>query len=87
VLFRSKSKKKKTLNFSVNLLYITGIKRILLCITFVKLLILLRCKKKRKNLTMLLFVPLYRYLVFDKKNAVIDIKHKIYRRKLMQSQA
>ena len=82
-----KNLKKKKLNFSVNLLYITGIKRILLCITFIKLLMLLKCKKKRKNLTMLLFIPLYRYLVFDKKNAVINIKHKIYRRKLMQSQA
>ena len=84
---KKKKTKKKKLKFTINLLYINGVKRILLCITFVKLLMLLRCKKKRKNLNMLFFVPLYRYLVFDKKNAVIDIKHKIYKKKLMQSQS
>jgi hypothetical protein len=88
---KKKQKKKKTkqkkLKFSVNLLYITGIKRTLLCITFIKLLVLLRCKKKKKNMTRFFFLPLYRYLVFDKLNSVINIKHRIYKKKLMQLQA
>jgi hypothetical protein len=82
-----KKKKKKKKKILFKLIYISGIKRILLAFNLVKLLILLRCKKKEKCMTMLFFLPLYKYLVNDKKNQVLAIKYKIYQKKLMQVQS
>ena len=48
---------------------------------------LLRCKRKEKCLTLFFFLPLYKYLVNDKKNQVLNIKYKLYKKKLMQSQS
>jgi len=68
-------------------LYISGLKRLLFAFNLIKLLMLLRCKRKEKCLTLLFFLPLYKYLVNDKKNQVLSIKYKLYKKKLMQSQS
>lgn len=80
-----KSKKKK--KFNLNLVFIKGIKRTLLCINIIKYIILLNLKKKKKNLNYNFLNPLYYFLMQDKVNLVIKIKYRIYKHKLMQLQA
>ena len=87
-MFANKSKKntktKKQIN---NLVFIRGIKRIILCINFIKYNILLNCKRKKKNVTLDLFNPLYSFIIEDKNNFGIKVKHRIYRQKLMKLQS
>jgi hypothetical protein len=78
-------KKKKVQ--SANLLFVSGIKRVLLCVNILKFLILLKIKRKQTNITTKMFTPVFNYLSYDRKNLVITIKHRIYKQKLMQLQA
>ena len=82
-----KKNKKKQKQQPLKLLFITGIKRTLLCINFLKYIILLRSKRKKKNLTLSLFSPLFNYITEDKNNAVLRVKYRIYKHKLMQLQS
>lgn len=82
-----KIKKKKKKNYNLNLLFITGIKRTLLCINIIKYLILMNVHRRKKNLNYSLFNPLYQYITTDKSNSVIKLKYKIYKHKLMQLQS
>lgn len=82
-----KQKKKEKKKQNVKLVFITGIKRVLLCINFIKYVILLRCKRKKKNMSLALFNPLFHYLTQDKVNSVIKVKYRIYKHKLMQLQS
>ncbi len=81
-----KQKKKKQTKKNINLVFVTGIRRVLLCINFIKYVILLRCKRKKKNMSLSLYNPLFYYLTQDKMNSVIKVKYKIYQHKLMQLQ-
>lgn len=76
---RKMKKKKKTLT---NLIFITGNKRIILSINFLKYVILLHTKKKEKNMNTNYFLPLGDFLSKDKNNMVVKIKYKIYKKKL-----
>lgn len=77
---------KKKKQYATKLLFVTNQKRLLLCINFLKCLILLNVKRRKKNLTMNLFSPLFNYITVDKNNLVTKIKYRIYRQKLMQLQ-
>jgi hypothetical protein len=54
---------------------------------FIKCLILLNCKRKKKNMTYKIFLPLFNHLVDDKTSLILKIKYKIYRQKLIQMQS
>lgn len=77
-------KKKKKIN--LNLIFISGIKRTLLCINFIKYLILINLKRKKKNLLTPFLYPLYNFIMTDKNNSVIKLKYRVYKHKLMQLQ-
>jgi len=72
-------KKKKILT---NLIFITGNKRLVLSINFLKYVILLHTKKKEKNMNTNYFLPLGDFLSKDKNSMVVKIKYKIYKKKL-----
>jgi hypothetical protein len=80
----SKKKKKK---FNLNLVFITGIKRTILCINIIKYVILLNLRRKKKNINYEFLQPLFQYIIQDKVNLVIKLKYKIYKHKLMQLQS
>jgi hypothetical protein len=82
-----KIKKKKKKKFNLNLLFITGLKRTLLCINIIKYIILMNLRRRKKNLSYSYLQPLFNYLMHDKVNSVIKIKYKIYKHKLMQLQS
>ena len=82
-----KIKKKKKKKFNLNLLFIVGLKRTLLCINIIKYVILMGLRRKKKNLSFNYLQPLFSYLMQDKVNSVIKIKYKIYKHKLMQLQS
>jgi hypothetical protein len=82
-----KIKKNKIKNFNLNLLFITGLKRTILCINIIKYVILLNLKRKKKNLSFQYLYPIFQYLMNDKINPVIKVKYKIYKHKLMQLQS
>ena len=82
-----KIKKKKKKKFNINLLFITGLKRTLLCINILKYIILMNLRRKQKNISFAYLQPLFSYLMQDKLNSVIKIKYKIYKHKLMQLQS
>lgn len=89
-MFTAKTRKvtkKKKKKFNLNLLFITGLKRTLLCINIIKYVILMNLRRKKKNLTFSYLQPLFVYLMQDKVNSVIKIKYKIYKHKLMQLQS
>ena len=67
--------------------FITGKKRFLLCINFIKYLVLLYCKRKKKNINYKFFLPLSNYLINDKGSLVSKVKYKIYKKKLIQMQS
>jgi len=71
----------------ISLIFVTGIKRILLCMNFIKYVILLKSRRKNKNMTIKLFNPLFQYLTEDHTNSVIKVKYQIYKHKLMQLQS
>jgi len=77
---------KKKKQYSTKLIFVTNQKRLLLAINFLKCLILLNVKRRKKNLTTNLFNPLYNYITIDKNNLVEKVKYRIYRQKLMQLQ-
>ena len=77
--------KKKKIQLS-KLVFIVGVKRLVLCMNLIKYIILLNCRRKKKNMTYSLFTPLYNYIVYDKNNLVIKVKYRIYKQKLMQLQ-
>ena len=86
-MFNSKVKKlKKKKQQLSKLVFIVGVKRLVLCMNFIKYIILLNCRRKKKNMTHNLFTPLYNYIVYDKNNLVIKVKYRIYKQKLMQLQ-
>lgn len=80
---RKIKKKKKKIS---KLVFITGKKRVVLCINFIKYLVLFKCGRKKKNITHKLFSPLFDYIVNDKGSNMLKIKYKIYKQKLMQLQ-
>ena len=84
-IFRAKyiGKKKKYLTKTV---FLFKKKRILYCINILKNLILLYCRRKKKNITNQLFYPLYNYLVQDKFSLVHKVKYRIYKQKLAKMQ-
>lgn len=86
-MFNNKVKfyKKKKQKVS-NLTFITGIKRVVLCINILKFLIILSIRRKRKNVIPQMFNPIFNYISLDKTNLAIEVKHKIYKQKLMQLQ-
>ena len=89
-MFNAKTRKiknKKKKKFNLNLIFIKGIKRTLLCINIIKYIILLNLKKKKKNLNYNYLLPLYNFIMQDKINLVTKIKFRIYKHKLMQLQA
>jgi hypothetical protein len=89
-MFTAKTRKitkKKKKKFNLNLLFITGLKRTLLCINIIKYVILMNLRRRKKNLNFLFLQPLFLYLMHDKVNSVIKIKYKIYKHKLMQLQS
>lgn len=69
------------------MLFITGLKRTLLCINIIKYLILMNLKRRKKNMNYTYLNPLYQFLITDKSNSVIKLKYKIYKHKLMQLQS
>lgn len=68
-----------------NLIFITGIKRILLALNFIKILIVSR-QNKRKNHNYKMFTPVYHFIVKNKKSNVEHLKLKIYKLKLLKMQ-
>lgn len=82
-----KIKKNKKKNFNLNLLFITGLKRTILCINILKYVILMNLKRKKKNLSFQYLYPIFQYIMNDKVNSVIKVKYKIYKHKLMQLQS
>lgn len=82
-----KIKKDKKKKFNLNLLFITGLKRTILCINILKYVILMNLKRKKKNISFSYLYPIFEYLMHDKMNSVIKIKYKIYKHKLMQLQS
>ena len=88
-MFTAKTRKikKKKKKFNLNLLFITGLKRTLLCINIIKYIILMNLRRRKKNLSYTYLQPLFNYLMHDKVNSVIKIKYKIYKHKLMQLQS
>ena len=84
---RKKKKNKKKKKFNLNLLFISGLKRLLLCLNMIKYIILLNLRRKNKNLCYDYFKPLFEYLMNDKTNSVLKLKYKIYKQKLMQLQS
>ena len=86
-MFRYKVKKfKKSKKIKDKLEFITGVKRTILCINYIKYLILLYCKRRSKNMTYKLFLPLSNYIMQDKGSMVTKIKYKVYRKKLVNMQ-
>lgn len=77
---------KKKKSYATKLIFVTGNKRIVSCINFLKCLILLNVQRKKKNLTTDLFTPLYNYITVDKNSSVMKVKYRIYKQKLMQLQ-
>lgn len=69
------------------LIFIKGVKRLLLCINFLKYLILLNCKRKKQNMNYNLFLPLFNYLTNDKNNLVLKVKYRLYKQKLIKLQS
>jgi hypothetical protein len=89
-MFTAKTRKiikKKKKKFNLNLIFITGIKRTLLCINIIKYIILLNLRRKKKNLNYDYLQPLFQYIIQDKVNLVVKVKYKIYKHKLMQLQS
>ena len=87
-MFRYKSKKlKKKKIFKHNLYFVEGKKRFILCINYLKYLILLYCKRKKTNISYNLFLPLSNYIIYEKNSMVNKIKYKIYKKKLVQMQS
>lgn len=82
-----KIKKNKKKNFNLNLLFITGLKRTILCINILKYVILMTLKRKKKNMSFQYLYPIFQYIMNDKVNSVIKVKYKIYKHKLMQLQS
>ena len=82
-----KIKKNKKKNYNLNLLFITGLQRTILCINILKYVILMNLKRKKKNLSFNYLYPIFQYLMYDKSNSVIKVKFKIYKHKLMQLQS
>ena len=72
-------KKKKILT---NLIFITGNKRLLLAINFLKYIILLSVKKNGNNMIPDYFLPLGNFLSKDRDSVLIKIKYRIYKKKL-----
>ena len=86
-MFRFKSKKFKKNKKIVNQLYfIKGKQRFILCINYIKYLILLYCKRKNKNMTFNLFLPLSNYLIYEKNSMVSKVKYKVYKEKLKKTE-
>lgn len=83
---KSKTLRKKKQQLT-KIIFISGKKKIILCMNFIKCLILLNCKRKKKKMNYKLFLPLFDYLTNDKTSLVLKIKYKIYRQKLIQMQA
>lgn len=81
-----KLSKKKGKKHNLNLVFINGLKRPLLCINIIKYLIFMNVRRKKKNLNYDLLSPLYNFLTNDKTNSVTKLKYKIYKHKLMQLQ-
>jgi hypothetical protein len=79
-----KLKKKKRSLTKIN--FVTSNKRSLLTINFIKYIILLNCKRKKKKMQYNLFKPLYDYIINDKNNSMLKVKYRIYKLKLMQMQ-
>jgi hypothetical protein len=87
-MFSNKTRKlKKKKQKMTKLIFIRGIKRIILCINFIKYIILLTCKKKKKNMLIKLFSPLFNYITNDKTSLVLKVKYRIYRQKLIKMQS
>ena len=55
-----------------------------MCINIIKYLILIKKKRKKKNLNITYLNPLYSYIVNNKNTNVDKIKYKIYRHKLIK---
>jgi len=86
-MFTHKSKRFKKKKKSFNKInFVFSNKRLLLTINFLKYIILLNCKRKKKKIQFNLFNPLYDYLINDKVNSILKIKYKIYKLKLVQMQ-
>ena len=86
-MFRYKSKRlKKKKVIKNNLYFITGKQRFILCINYIKYLILLYCKRKNKNISYNLFLPLSNYLIYEKTSLVNKIKFKVYKEKLKKTE-
>lgn len=79
-----KLKKKKRSFTKIN--FVFSNKRLLLTINFIKYMILLNCKRKKKKMQYNIFLPLYDYLINDKNNSILKIKYRIYKLKLVQMQ-
>jgi hypothetical protein len=87
-MFSNKSKKNKKKKQQLNnIVFIRGVKRVILCINFIKYSILLNCKRKKKNITLEMFNPLFKFIIEDKNNFAIKVKYRIYKQKLMKLQS
>ena len=87
-MFNNKVKKlKKKKQQLIKLKFVTELKRIPLCINFIKYTILLNSKRKKKNMTLTLFNPLTEFIIQNKISLITKVKYKLYRQKLMQLQA
>ena len=80
---RKNKKNKKKIN-TIGLVFITGLKRSLYCLSLLKYVILLQLRRKKKNLNFDYLFPVFSYLMYDRQNPVISLKYKIYKHKLMQ---
>ena len=86
-MFANKVKKlKKKKQQLSNIVFLEPTKRPLLCINFIKYLILLNVQRKKKNIKTELFKPLSEFIIENKVSIVTKVKYKIYKQKLMQLQ-
>lgn len=83
---RKTKKNKKKIN-TIGLVFITGLKRSLFCLSLIKYVLLLQLRRKKKNLTFDYLTPVFNYLMHDRQNPIISLKYKIYKHKLMQMKA
>jgi len=65
-------------------IFIQGIKRVILSLNLLKYLIITNMRRNKKNHVPKLYLPLFHFLIKDKENNVELLKFRIYRLKLIK---
>jgi hypothetical protein len=84
-MFSIKKKKLKK-KLKKDIIFIKGIKRVVLVLNFLKFLIFLNTKRYKKNMNIKLFLPIFFFLTKNNNNNIDKIKLKIYKIKLASMQ-